>query len=75
MNQKTTGSVCLYWTVLRMVRPGLIAALLIFLPIAREAQFTFTTNNGAITITEYTGSGGAVTIPSITNGSGVLAAE
>jgi hypothetical protein len=33
-----------------------------------QAQFTFTTNNGAITITGYTGSGGAVTIPSTTNG-------
>jgi len=32
------------------------------------AQFTYTTNNGAITITGYTGSGGAVTIPSIING-------
>jgi hypothetical protein len=51
-----------------MVKPGLIAALLIFLPIVSEAQFTFTTNNGAITITGYTGAGGAVTIPSTING-------
>ncbi len=29
-----------------------------------QAQFTYTTNNGAITITGYTGPGGAVTIPS-----------
>ena len=35
---------------------------------AAWAQFTFTTNNGAITITGYTGSGGNVTIPSATNG-------
>ncbi len=33
-----------------------------------EAQFTFTTNNGAITITGYTGPGGGVVIPSATNG-------
>ena len=33
-----------------------------------NAQFTFTTNNGAIMITGYTGSGGAVFIPSTTNG-------
>lgn len=33
-----------------------------------QAQFTFTTNNGAITITGYTGSGGAVTIPDTING-------
>jgi hypothetical protein len=68
MNQKTTGSICSFWAVLRMITPGLIAALLIFLPIVSEAQFRFTTNNGAITITKYTGSGGAVVIPSSTNG-------
>lgn len=33
-----------------------------------HAQFAFTTNNGAITITGYTGSGGAVVIPATTNG-------
>ena len=38
------------------------------LPAAVQAQFTFTTNNGAITITSYTGSGGAVVIPGTTNG-------
>jgi hypothetical protein len=42
--------------------------LLLALPAAMEAQFNYTTNNGAITITKYTGSGGAVTIPSTTNG-------
>ncbi len=30
--------------------------------------FTYTTNNGTITITKYTGSGGAVTIPDTING-------
>src|ERR1039457_3061914 len=38
------------------------------LPAVVQAQFTFITNNGAITITGYTGSGGAVVIPSTTNG-------
>jgi BspA type Leucine rich repeat region (6 copies) len=33
-----------------------------------EAQYDFTTNNGAITITQYTGPGGVVTIPNTTNG-------
>jgi hypothetical protein len=38
------------------------------LPVVAQAQFTFTTNNGTITITGYTGPGGAVTIPGMTNG-------
>src|ERR1035438_6227712 len=43
---------------------GLLPLLLLLtLPAAVEAQFTYTTNNGAITITRYTGPGGAVTIP------------
>ena len=33
-----------------------------------EAQFNYTTTNGTITITGYTGSGGAVTIPDTING-------
>ena len=46
----------------------LLVLLLFMLPAVVQAQFTFTTNNGAITITKYTGLGGAVTIPSTTNG-------
>ena len=43
--------------------------LLLTLPAVLHAQdFTYTTNNGAITITKYTGSGGAVVIPSTING-------
>ena len=42
--------------------------LLLALPAVVQAQFTYTTNNGTITITGYTGSGGAVTIPSTING-------
>src|ERR1035441_2987080 len=38
------------------------------LPAVVQAQFTFTTNNGAITITRYTGPGRDVVIPSTTNG-------
>jgi serine/threonine protein kinase len=33
-----------------------------------ETHFNYTTNNGTITITKYTGPGGAVTIPSTING-------
>jgi Na+-translocating ferredoxin:NAD+ oxidoreductase RnfD subunit len=47
----------------------LLAALIaLALPATLQAQFTFITNNGAITITKYTGPGGTVVIPSITNG-------
>ena len=41
--------------------------LWLVVPFAAKAQFTFITNNGAITITGYTG-GGTVIIPSSTNG-------
>ena len=47
----------------------LAGLLLLALPPRVQAQcFTYTTNNGAITITNYTCSGGAVTIPSTING-------
>jgi hypothetical protein len=42
--------------------------LLLTLPAALQAQFTYTTNNGAITITGYTGPGGDVTIPDTIDG-------
>ena len=42
--------------------------LLLTLPAVVQAQFTFVTNNGALTITGYTGPGGAVIIPDTTNG-------
>jgi BspA type Leucine rich repeat region (6 copies) len=45
-----------------------IALMLLALPAAVQAQFNFTTNNGTITITQYTGSGGDVTIPDTING-------
>jgi hypothetical protein len=50
-----------------VVRQRLILLLLI-LPVGLQAQFTFMTNDGTLTITGYTGPGGEVTIPSNTNG-------
>ena len=47
---------------------SLIAALALMLPATVQAQFNFTTNNGTIAITGYTGPGGAVVIPNTTNG-------
>ena len=38
------------------------------LPAAVQAQFTYVTNDGSITITAYTGSGGTAVIPAETNG-------
>jgi hypothetical protein len=46
--------------------------LLLALPASVQAQFTFTTNSGAITITGYTGSGGGLAIPSTINGLPVI---
>ena len=41
----------------------LFGLLILATPVAVQAQFSYTTNSGAITITGYTGSGGAVVIP------------
>ncbi len=46
----------------------LLPLLLLTLPAVVQAQFNYTTNNGTITITKYTGSGGDVTIPDTING-------
>lgn len=51
----------------------ILAVLLLALPDAVRAQFTFTTNNGAITITGYTGTNSIVIVPSSTNGYPVMA--
>ena len=48
------------------------AFLVALLPAAALAQFNYVVNNGAITITGYTGPGGDVTIPSTINGLPVL---
>jgi hypothetical protein len=50
------------------VQTRLLAAVLLMLTYALQAQFAFTTNNGAITITGYTGTNTTVIIPSTTNG-------
>ena len=42
--------------------------LLLLLPAAVQAQYGYTTANGAVTITGYTGPGGAVAIPSAIDG-------
>jgi hypothetical protein len=49
--------------------------LLLALTSTAQAQFNSTTNNGAITITGYAGSGGETTIPAITNGLPVTSIE
>ncbi len=42
--------------------------MLLMVPAVVQAQFNYTSSNGVVTITGYTGSGGAVTIPSSING-------
>jgi hypothetical protein len=49
-------------------RWGVFWLVLGMLPAVARAQFLFTTNNGTITITGYTGPGGVVVIPDTTNG-------
>ena len=51
-----------------LIQAFLLCTVLLILPALAQAQFTFTTNNGAITITGYTGSGGNIVIPSVING-------
>lgn len=50
----------------------LSGALLWVSPEVVQAQFSYQTNNGTLTITGYTGHGGAVIIPSTTNGFAVV---
>lgn len=57
-----------HMTMLRNMFQILLLAIGLQMPTAIQAQFTFTTNNGAITITSYTGPGGNVAIPSTING-------
>jgi hypothetical protein len=44
------------------------AILTVLIMATSQSQFTFTTNNGTITITKYTGPGGAVVVPTTING-------
>jgi hypothetical protein len=50
-----------------------IMAMMLALSAMVQAQFNYTTNNGAITITGYSGPGGSVNIPSSINGLPVVA--
>jgi hypothetical protein len=60
----------------KIVKPILRMLVLLALPAVVQAQLTFTTNNGAITITGYNPAGGVVVnIPSLTNGYPVTSIE
>jgi hypothetical protein len=59
LHQRDRRHICASW---------LLPLLLLALPAAVPAQFTYTTNNGTITITGYTGPSGAVYIPDTING-------
>jgi hypothetical protein len=53
---------------LKIVRAArLLPLLLLAFPVVGEAQYTYVTNNGTITITSYTGSDGALTVPDTIN--------
>jgi hypothetical protein len=58
----------IYMSALGRAAGLLPLALLLTLPAVVQAQFNYTTANGTITITGYTGPGGAVDIPSTING-------
>lgn len=51
-----------------LVHKCLAALLILTLPVLAQAQFTYATNSGGITITGYTGPGGGVIIPTNING-------
>jgi hypothetical protein len=53
--------------IITLLRSPLAICLLVAAP-AAQAQFSYSTNNGTITINGYTGSGGALTIPVRING-------
>jgi len=56
----------------RIQLPAAVGLALWLLPAFSHAQFTFTTNNGVLTLTSYTGSDRAVSIPATTNGLAVV---
>jgi hypothetical protein len=51
-----------------MKRLALLIFGLVFMASMAEGQFNYTTNNGTITITGYTGAGGVATVPNTING-------
>ena len=71
MNAKTTSRKGSWIQVneQRAARGGMLLLLLLLtLPAVVQAQFTYTINNGTVTITGYTGPGGDVAIPSTLGG-------
>ena len=62
INQSLTRSVLRNLAGLMVVAAGLT------LPVAGQAQYTYTTNNNTITITGYTGPGGLLVIPNTLSG-------
>ena len=55
-------------TMRNLIQLCLLGVVLLVLSATVQAQFTFTTNNGSITITGYTGSNSVIVIPDTTNG-------
>jgi uncharacterized repeat protein (TIGR03803 family) len=53
----------------------LLGSLLLTVPAAVQAQFTYTTNGSAITLTQYTGPGGAIVISNFVTSIGANAFE
>ncbi len=53
---------------MRTAKLCFLVLALVGMPTGAQAQFTFITNNGAITITGYTGTNSDVVIPGTTNG-------
>lgn len=58
---------------LYMASRFILILLTVLSPLFAQAQYTFTTNNGAITIKNYIGPGGPLTLPAMTNGLPVTA--
>src|ERR1051325_735102 len=56
---------------LHLIR-SIVLLLILVTPGLSRAQFLYKTNNGAITITGYNGTGGAVAIPTTINGYAVV---
>ena len=58
---------------LKKILQTLLGLLMLAAPTAVQAQFTITTNNGTITVSDYIGPGGDVTIPAFINNTPVTA--
>ena len=64
---------CREWGFFLQVRTVWVLLLAMAGPMLAQAQYTYTTNNGTITIAQYTGPGGVVVIPDTINGLKVTA--